>query len=103
MKPRPGELGVVVGGGVQGIGEGGGDGMYGEGGTSGFGEGVVVCLVTQKVCVEESSCKLTTRCFPLEASLPLEAILILFLCFTKGSFFVGILTSSSLEILSSGS
>ena len=54
MKPRPGELGVVVGGGVQGIGEGGGDGMCGEGGTSGFVEGGVFGLGSQEACVEES-------------------------------------------------
>ena len=37
VKPRHGELGVVVGGGLQGI------------GASSFGEGVV-CLGSQKVC-----------------------------------------------------
>ena len=96
MKPRPGELGVVVGGGVHGISEGG-DGMCGEGGASGFVEGGVVCLGSQEVCVEESSSKLTTGRFLYEASL------ILFLCLIKGSFFVGILTSSSLEVSSPGS
>ena len=50
VKPRPGELcwggeaGEVVGGGVEGIGEGGGDEMWCEVGFSGFGEGVVVYL-----------------------------------------------------------
>ena len=51
VKPRPsevcgsGEAGVVVvGGGVEGIGEGGGDGMLCEGGVSGFGERGAVCL-----------------------------------------------------------
>ena len=86
---------MVVGGVVQGIGEGG-DGMCGEGGASGFGERGVDCSGSQKVCVEESSSKLTTGRFLFEASL------ILFLCLTKSFFFVGILTSSSLEVSSYG-
>ena len=65
MKPRLGELGVVVGGGIQGIGEGG-DGMCGEGGASGFGEGGLFCLGSHEVCVEESSSKLTIGCFLLK-------------------------------------
>ena len=67
VKPRPGELGVVVGDGVQGIAEGDGNGMCGEGGTSGFGEGGVFCLGSEEVCVEESSSssKLMTRRFHL--------------------------------------